>query len=100
MPEGSEKAALHHAVDQLAHAVDAMARRYGRNKAVQRLVGDVERLRLDATDCDGLAPVGTVAPTAIEVVPDTPYDESLWAGADDEGVGGVRTSTERQGGQR
>jgi hypothetical protein len=95
MPDGSEKAVLHHAVDQLAHAVDAMTRRYGRNKAVLRLIGDVDRLRLDASDCDGLAPTGVAAPTAIEVVPDTPYDESLWAGADDEGVGGVRTTGQR-----
>jgi len=91
MAEGSEKASLHHAVDQLAHAVDAMARRYGRNKAVQRLIGDVERLRLDASDCDGLAPQGASAAPTIEVIPDIPYDESLWAGADDEGVGGFRT---------
>ena len=40
-------------------------------------------------------PAGTTAPTAIEVIPDTPYDESLWAGADDEGVGGVRTTGQR-----
>jgi len=72
-----------------------MARRYGRNKAVLRLIGDVDRLRLDASDCDGLAPTGAAVPTAIEVVPDTPYDESLWAGADDEGVGGVRTTGQR-----
>ncbi len=92
MPDQSDKAALHHAVDQLAHAVDAMARRYGQNRAVARLVNDVERLRLDASDCDELAPAAGVPAAALEVIPDTPYDESLWDGADDEGVGGYRGS--------
>lgn len=92
MPDQSDKAALHHAVDQLAHTVDAMARRYGQGRAIQRLVNDVERLRLDAADCDELAPAAGAPAAAFEIIPDTPYDESLWAGADDEGVGGYRGS--------
>lgn len=91
MPEQAENAALRHAVDELSRAVDGMRRRYGDPPGVRRLVGDVERLRLDAADCESLTPV-VAAAAPLEIITDTPYDESLWAGADDEGVGGFHGS--------
>ena len=86
MPDLVDTSALHHAVEQLAQAVQAIAAQAGEVPEVRRLLGDVERLQLDAADCHQLR---SVAPARqLEVIPDTPYDESLWRGVDDEGLGG------------
>ena len=86
MPDLVDTTALHHAVDQLAHAVGDIARQAGDGPAVRRLQNDVERLKIDVGDCGPLQPLAP--PRALEVIPDTPYDESLWRGVDDEGLGG------------
>lgn len=94
MPDLVDTKALHHAVDQLAHAVEAMAAHAGDNRAVRRLQNDVERIRLDAEDCRLLPEVAPVR--TLEVIPDTPYDESMWEGVDDEGLGGFRVPHQTQ----
>ena len=85
---------LRHAIEALAEAVDEVARKAGETAAVRRLQNDVDRLRIDADDC-GELPVGDIE-RKLEVIPDTPYDESMWRDVDDEGLGGFhRPSTRR-----
>lgn len=84
---------LHRAIEQLAHAVDSLSAQAGDSVAIRRLQNDVERLRLDAEDCKVLHRSAQARP--LEVIPDTPYDESMWQGVDDEGLGGFHRSTRR-----
>ncbi len=86
MPDLVDASALNHAVQSLAHAVQAIAVQAGDVPAVRRLLNDVERIRLDADDAKHLHPVAAVRP--LETIPDTPYDESMWKDVDDEGLGG------------
>jgi hypothetical protein len=86
MPDQVDTTALHHAVEQLAHADEGVAAQAGDVPAVRRLRNDVERIQIDVGDCAQLHPVPPVR--KLEVIPDTPYDESLWQGVDDEGLGG------------
>ena len=90
MPDLVDTAALHHAVEQLAHVVQRIATQAGDVTAVQRLRNDVERIQIDMGDCAHLHPVAPVGP--LEVIPDTPYDESMWHGVDDEGLGGFHAA--------
>lgn len=88
----TEIAELRRNIGQLRQCVGTLRSRYGDAPAVRRLINDLERLNIDADDFEGtqLVPVQQRKPdrSDVVVVPDTPYDESLWAGADDEGVGG------------
>ena len=94
MPDLVDTSALRHAVEQLAQAVTAVAGQAGDVPAVRRLRNDVERIQIDLGDCAGLQPVAPVR--QLEVIPDTPYDESLWRGVDDEGLGGFHQPTKPQ----
>lgn len=82
---------LRQTIGRLRQCVGALRARYGEAPAVKRLANDVERLDIDAGD---LARQPTPAqpmpsdPPEVVKIPDTPYDPSLWEGADDEGVGG------------
>jgi hypothetical protein len=97
MPVPSELAVLHRSVDELRTAISSVRTRYGDIPAVQRLVGDVERINLDAADLDGVPPLlaQPSAPAAVHVIDDTPLDPALWDGADDEGVGGYHRGGSR-----
>ncbi len=86
MPDQVDTATLHHAVEQLAHALDTLAAQAGDAPAVRRLCNDLERIRIDLADCGHLHQVPPAR--KLEVIPDTPYDQSLWKGVDDEGLGG------------
>ncbi|QNK79331.1 hypothetical protein [Nakamurella sp. PAMC28650] len=86
MPDSVDTAALHLAVEQLAHAVQVIATQAGDVPAVRRLRNDVERIELDMGDCTGLHALPPVR--KLEIISDTPYDESLWRGVDEEGLGG------------
>lgn len=86
---------LRRAIGQLRQSVAGLQSRYGDVAAVKRLVNDVDRLEIDASelgDPPSIAQPRTATGdrSGVVVVPDTPYDESLWHGADDEGVGGYR----------
>ena len=83
-----DTAALHRAVNQLAQAVDQLALQAGDVGGVRRLRHDVERVRMDLDDCTDLPRVAAAPPRQLEIIPDTPYSESLWQGVDDEGLGG------------
>lgn len=85
----SELTVLHRTIDELHAVVDSVRGRYGDIPAVQRLLGDVDRILLDASELDGLAPPPP-PPGQVEmhVIDDTPLDPSLWTDADDEGLGG------------
>ena len=104
MPDHVNADALHSAVESLAQAVQAISTQAGDVPAVRRLINDVERIRLDSADCRELQVVN--APRQLEIIPDTPYDEAMWKGVDDEGLGGFhrpdphRSHGTRQQGRR
>ena len=85
MAETAELMSLRRAINDVRRSVAVLRDSYGDVPSVQRLVGDVERLDLDAADLD-LPPLQAVP----EVVPlgSEPIDPSIWMDADDEGVGG------------
>lgn len=88
----TEIAELRRTIGQLRQCLGTLRSRYGDAPAVRRLSNDLDRLNIDADELEGSAPVPAQPRTRergdVVVVPDTPYDESLWVGADDEGVGG------------
>ena len=89
MATTSELSTLHRSVDELRAAVASLRKCYGDIPAVRRLLGDIDRLDLDAAELDGLTPLP--APTAsgpTVALDDRPFDPALWADADDEGLGG------------
>jgi hypothetical protein len=86
---------LRRALGQLRQCVGSLRGRYGDVAAVQRLANDIERMDIDATELIDIdsPPAPRRAPLVereVVVVPDTPYDSSLWQDADDEGLGGYR----------
>ncbi|WP_216208127.1 hypothetical protein [Amycolatopsis aidingensis] len=85
---------LRRTIGQLRQCVGALRARYGEAPAVRRLANDLERLDIDAGELGDAPPVPAQSKAAdrenVVVVPDTPYDPSLWQGADDEGVGGYQ----------
>jgi hypothetical protein len=87
----TELTTLHRTIDELREIVASVRRTYGEIPAVKRLLGDIERIDLDASELDDLTPLAAVpTPEAseIHVLDDTPHDPSLWKDADDEGLGG------------
>lgn len=79
--------AVRQAARELRRCVGGMRTRYGDVPAVRRLVNDVERLEIDLADVGELTPRGDAGQEVVEI-PGTAYDERLWRGGDDEGVGG------------
>ncbi|MFR9676660.1 hypothetical protein [Streptomyces sp. TR06-5] len=91
MASTPETSAAERAVVELRRCVAALRDRYGDVRAVQRLTDDVERIGLDLADVVELAPRTDEGPAArqdIVEVPSAAYDERMWRGGDDEGVGG------------
>lgn len=88
----SEMAELRRGIGQLRQCLGALRSRYGDAPVVRRLANDLDRLDIDADEFEVSHPVPVQQRSQdrseVIVVPDTPYDESLWVGADDEGVGG------------
>ncbi|MEP6600066.1 MAG: hypothetical protein ABJB98_11580 [Actinomycetota bacterium] len=98
MAERTELTQLHRAVEQMRGAIGDVRRRYGDIPAVRRLMGDVERMDLDAAELDGLRPPETEhveGPTEVTPLTDDPVDPALWADADDEGLGGYLRGNRR-----
>lgn len=85
---------LRRTIGQLRQCVGTLRSRYGDAPAVRRLAMDLDRLEFDTEDFEGTPPVPVqqrpIDRSQVVVVPDTPYDPSLWADADDEGLGGYR----------
>lgn len=89
----SEVTELRRALGELRECIGSLRSHYGDSAQVQRLANDVDRLSIDVADVTGepvrVAPAARAVPSEERVVvSDTPYDPGLWAGADDEGVGG------------
>ncbi len=91
-PTTTELADVQRALEQLRARLAELRTRYGDLAAVRRIANDVERLDIDLADVPGElpAPRRDAQPTRGDtvLVPATPYDPSLWHGADDEGLGG------------
>jgi hypothetical protein len=91
MADTTELTSLRRAVDELRSVMADVRSRYGDIPAVRRLLGDIDRLDLDISELDTMAPPpATEQSAAVHVIDDKPLDPSLWADADDEGLGGRR----------
>jgi hypothetical protein len=91
MAVNTELTTLHRTVEELRDIVASVRERYGDIPAVRRLLGDIERIDLDASELDDLTPLpaaSTAEASDVLMLDDKPLDPALWKGADDEGVGG------------
>ncbi len=89
----SALAALQRSIDELKTAVSVLTHIHGRPSVVARLCNDLERLQLDAADAEVLRTPDLPASikgqgSDIYHVSDQPYDHTMWANSDQEGVGG------------
>ena len=95
----TELTTLHRTIDELRSIMADVRSRYGDIPAVRRLLGDIDRIDLDVSELDTMVPPpatqASSAANAMHVIDDTPIDPSLWADADDEGLGGYRDSSQR-----
>lgn len=92
----AELRTLHRAVEQLRSCVGDVRSRYGDIPHVRRLVGDVDRIDIDVSELDVVPPPAAAAMRApLERIDDTPSDPAMWAGADDEGLGGYHGGRDR-----
>jgi hypothetical protein len=92
MADATQMRAVNRAIEELrARIVDARTA-YGEIPAVRRLVNDVERLSIAASELDlasDIAPPPAASFAATKIgIDDTPPDPAMWRDADDEGVGG------------
>lgn len=94
MSKALELAELNHLIGDLRRCVTSLQHRYGQNPAmrrvvidIERLVGDVEILEMDAGELEYVSHTVIGAGEKVQV-PDTPYDRELFRDVDDEGVGG------------
>lgn len=91
-----ELESLRRTTAELRFVITSMRSRYGDIPAVRRLINDVDRIELDTSEFDALSAGSThssarhVMPVEVQMIADGPTDPSLWADADDEGLGGYR----------
>ncbi|MEU4361087.1 hypothetical protein [Promicromonospora sp. NPDC023987] len=86
----TEFAMLRRSIEQLRQSVSGVRIAFGDGPEVRRLMNDLERLEIDATElasAEPLRPTNSRVPEHV-VVPDTPLDEAMFSDADDEGLGG------------
>ncbi len=95
-PDPDPVAAARQHADHLARAVRQVEAAYGDTLGVRRLRSDVQRI-VECLDELGPPMPGHHAPAPVtrEVIPDVPYDESLWTDAETEGLGGLGLRTPR-----
>lgn len=87
----TELAEFQRVLAQLKNSAGALRQRYGDAAVVRRIHNDIERLDIDTAELSAVLPAPRRSDDAREdvvIVPDTPYDPSLWQDADDEGLGG------------
>lgn len=82
-------------LDELDRVLRSVRGRLGNTLDIRRVCGDVERLRDSlALLCEHAPHTGHAGPprprAELEPLPEVPYDPSLFADADDEGIGGMR----------
>jgi len=88
MTRREDVAAVAAAVERLDVAVTALRSSYGETLGIRRLSSDVRRISEDLDELGDPAPDAVPTRTAtLEAIPDEPYDPSMWADADDEGLG-------------
>ncbi|MGN5240540.1 MULTISPECIES: hypothetical protein [unclassified Rhodococcus (in: high G+C Gram-positive bacteria)] len=88
----TEMREMQRTIGHLRQCVGSLRSRYGDVAAVQRLSNDLERLDIDARDLAQRPPAEVQALSGERIpVPNEPYDDSLFRGADvdDEGLGGL-----------
>ena len=89
MADATQMRAVNRAIEELRARVGDARAAYGESAAVRRLVNDVERLSIDASELDPVGAAGTPSPPTAKIgIDDAPPDPSMWSDADDEGVGG------------
>jgi hypothetical protein len=86
---------LRGAIARMRQHVETLRARHGEIPAVQRLANDIDRLSIDTAEVAELDAMPRQRVSAagghdVVVLHDTPYDDSLWREADDEGLGGRR----------
>ncbi|RRO15680.1 hypothetical protein EIL87_16880 [Saccharopolyspora rhizosphaerae] len=87
----TELAEFQRVLTQLKARAGALRQRYGDAAVVRRIHNDIERLDIDTAELSTVLPAPRHSEeinTDVVIVPDTPYDPSLWQDADDEGLGG------------
>ncbi|MDX3093908.1 RAQPRD family integrative conjugative element protein [Streptomyces sp. ME01-24h] len=85
-----ELASVQRRLDELGRAVARLERHVGDSLDMRRVRADTEHLGDDLAllrDSVGTTPVGRQPRQEMVTIPDTPYDPSLWSGAEDEGLG-------------
>ncbi|WP_367321706.1 hypothetical protein [Streptomyces sp. HUAS ZL42] len=91
-----------HALDDLLRAVDRLQIRLGNGPDVRRARADADHLRedLELLRQNAVAETPTPDPAQPQIVfiPRTPYDPSMWAGCEDEGIGSRHGPERRQTG--
>lgn len=88
MGVSESRAAVADAIVGLDAALVELRRHYGDTLGVRRLATDVARLADDLDELGDPLPGHTPRPhQPLELVPDEPYDPSMWADAEDEGLG-------------
>ena len=92
MAVNTELTTLHRTVDELRSVMAEVHSRYGDIPAVRRLLGDIDRIDLDLSELDTMAPPPVAAAGDVHMIDDKPLDPALWADADDEGLGGQRSA--------
>ena len=77
------------AVVALEAAVGRLQREYGDTLGIRRLSSDVHRLAADLDELGPPQPGHRPSPALEDLleIPDEPYDDSMWAGAEHEGFG-------------
>lgn len=90
----ADVAEVRKALATLRYAVGRLRARHAETVGLSRLAVDVDRIAEDIDLLGDLPPVpprGDTLPR-LEFVQDTPYDPTVFAGADDEGLSGMRDS--------
>ncbi|MFD8307128.1 hypothetical protein ACFV29_33030 [Streptomyces sp. NPDC059690] len=95
-----ELAHVRHALDDLVRAVDRLQIPLGNGPDARRVRVDTDHLRedLDLLRQSMAAEESAVDPARPQIVfiPRTPYDPSMWAGCEDEGIGSRHGPERRQ----
>ncbi|MFG2893684.1 hypothetical protein [Streptomyces sp. NPDC048248] len=88
-----ELTAIQRSLDDLVRSVARLEEQVGAGLDIRRVRSDTDHLRESLTLLKESAasggPTAAAGRTALAMVsiPDTPYDSTLWAGAEDEGLG-------------
>ncbi|MFH8569092.1 hypothetical protein [Streptomyces sp. NPDC017993] len=90
-----ELTAIQRSLDALVRSVERLEDQVGAGLDIRRVRSDTDHLRESLTllkesaagDGPGPAPAAGRTALAMVSIPDAPYDSTLWAGAEDEGLG-------------